>query len=89
MDHHQQQQVQFPIDVDVQAVSSGSDSKAIRKPSSLKPLFNPKQQAIDKQLLKVDDHQLGKDELWRYALLANEVRLKLLQQAKELDDAME
>ena len=53
-----------------------------------KPLFDPKEYASQHQQLDIANNYLSQDELWRYAVIANEVRMKILQNAKDEDDAL-
>ena len=54
----------------------------------MEPLFDPKPYAREHKPMRVEEHKLNEDDLWKYAVLANEIRLKILQKAKEEDDAL-
>ena len=82
------QLTQFAIEVDLQSVKQEGKSKKREQTNLVQPLFDPKDYAREHEQLCIADNQLDGNELWRYAVMANEVRMKILQKAKDEDDAL-
>ena len=83
-----QQVAQFPIGVDVDTVNEGRQSKPSKQAKLLQSYFDPKIYVQQHQPLEVQNYKLSEEELYKYAVMSNEIRMKILLKAKEEDDKL-